>query len=222
MRLRRKADTIDLLQGKERIVLDAKQWKGRWSELFQHPSAPIHAELGMGKGRFISELARLHPDMNFIGMDRYEELIRRAYDKALAVGDGEMPGNLVLVRANVEYIDDMFAESELSRIYLNHSDPWPKKRHENRRLTHPRFMHKYMQILKPDGEIHLKTDAASLFEYSLNVFAEMNLPMRQIRLNLHADGTPPNHVFTEYEQKFVNEGLPIYRVEVCMNNGAGS
>lgn len=218
MRLRRKADTWDVLQGKERIVLDAAQWKGRWMELF-HRSAPIHAELGMGKGRFITELARLHPDKNFIGMDRYDELIRRAYDKALEA-DGEMPGNLVLVRANVEHIDTMFAESELSHIYLNHSDPWPKKRHENRRLTHPRFMHKYIHILEPDGEIHLKTDAASLFEYSLNVFADMNLRMRNISLNVHAEGTPSGHVFTEYELKFVAEGMPIYQVEVLMNKGA--
>ncbi|GIQ70243.1 tRNA (guanosine(46)-N7)-methyltransferase TrmB [Xylanibacillus composti] len=221
MRLRRKADTIDVLQGKERIVLNAEQWKGRWMELFVR-NAPVHAELGMGKGRFITELARLHPDINFIGIDRYDELIRRAYEKALVAGAGEMPGNLVLVRANVEHIDQMFAESELSHIYLNHSDPWPKKRHENRRLTHPRFMNKYMHILEPGGEIHLKTDAASLFEYSLNVFADMNLRMRNISLNVHAEGTPPGHVFTEYEQKFVAEGLPIYRVEVLTNKEAGS
>lgn len=97
---------------------------------------------------------------------------------------------------------------------MNFSDPWPKKRHAHRRLTHPNFVKKYLQILKPGGQIHLRTDSRKLFEFSLNTFADMDLKMKNIALDLHQEGTPEGHVFTEYEEKFVEQKLPIYQCEV--------
>ena len=163
----------------------------------------------MGKGRFITEMSRKYPDINFIGIDMYDELIRKAAEKSDAP-------NLAFALVNIEKIEQVFADHEISRIYLNFSDPWPKARHARRRLTHTGFLVKYIQFLKDQGQLHLKTDSRSLFEFSLNAFADMNLKMRRISLDLHVEGTPENHVFTEYEQKFVEQGMPIYRCEVLM------
>lgn len=220
MRLRRKPDTDTWLaeQG-EFIQLEPQRNKGKWHQYFGNDN-PIHIELGMGKGKFISELSAKYPDINFIGIDMYDELVRRAGEKAQELHrleKGEQPRNLCLVRWNIEQIEDVFAEGEAERIYLNHSDPWPKKRHEHRRLTHPRFLQKYQVMLSATGEIHLKTDSALLFEYSLNTFSEMRFRLRHITLDLHREGTPSDHIFTEYESKFVSQGMPIYRCEAIVD-----
>lgn len=204
------------------VVLDASQYKGKWNQFFGNDK-PIYVELGMGKGQFISQMSVRNPDINFIGVDMYDELIRRASEKARAVWkeQGEdSPPNLALLRANIENIDEMFEEHELERIYLNFSDPWPKSKHARRRLTHPRFVERYIQKLNDKGEIHFKTDSQSLFEFSLNSFADMELFMRNISLHLHKDGPREDLVFTEYETKFHQMGQPIYRVEVVVGETA--
>ncbi|MEY4479654.1 MAG: hypothetical protein RLZZ267_332 [Bacillota bacterium] len=221
-RLRRRKDTKELLMAdKELVILDPTVYKGKWHAYFGNNN-PIHVELGMGKGKFVSELSATNPEINYIGVDMYDELIRKAADKArelhAEVHQGE-PKNLALVLFNIGRIENMFDENELSRIYLNHSDPWPKARHANRRLTHPNFLNKYIDILKPNGEIHFKTDSRSLFEFSLESFSELGLRIANLKLDLHADGTPEGHVFTEYETKFVGLGQPIYRVEVQLEHG---
>jgi tRNA (guanine-N7-)-methyltransferase len=224
MRLRgRKGIREDIERQKELVVLNAKDYKGKWAELFGNNN-PIHAELGMGKGRFISEMSKKYPDINFIGVDMYDELIRKASEKAKIAHEineeesesaANIP-NLKLMLFNIEHIEEAFAEGELERVYLNFSDPWPKKKHARRRLTHPGFVAKYQQILNPNGEIHLKTDSQSLFEFSLNSFADMGLRMRNISLNLHAEGFHPDHVMTEYETKFATKGMNIHRCEVVI------
>ncbi|MFD0697889.1 tRNA (guanosine(46)-N7)-methyltransferase TrmB [Paenibacillus sp. GCM10027628] len=235
MRLRgRKGIREDIERQKELVVLNARDHKGKWAQLFGNDK-PIHAELGMGKGRFISEMSRKYPDINFIGVDMYDELIRKASEKAkLAHGiesetaeqendeETAITGipNLRLMLFNIEQIEEAFAEGELERIYLNFSDPWPKKKHARRRLTHPGFVAKYQQILNTNGEIHLKTDSQSLFEFSLNSFADMGLRMRNISLNLHAEGFHPDHVMTEYETKFASKGMNIHRCEVVIGEQA--
>lgn len=227
MRLRRRPNTREvLLQMKDRVLLDPKAHRGKWSELFGN-DRPIHVELGMGKGRFISLMSLQHPEWNFIGIDMYDELIRKSSEKAEAFRKewkeqhGADPvDNLRVALGNVEEIEEMFAPGEVERIYLNFSDPWPKTRHANRRLTHPRFLKKYQNILNANGEIHFKTDSRSLFEFSLNSFAEMDLMMRNISLDLHAGGTVPNNVMTEYEEKFSSQGMNIYRVEVVIGEQA--
>ena len=220
MRLRgRKGIRESLERQPDLVVLDGKSLKGRWAEYFGNTN-PIHVEFGMGKGRFISEQSVRNPDINYIGVDMYDELLRRAADKArLAHGglaESESIPNLALALCNLEYVLDYFETGELERIYLNFSDPWPKKRHARRRLTHHGFLRKYMLILNDRGEIHFKTDSMSLFEFSLNSFADMGLRMRNITLNLHAEGLRDDLVPTEYELKFVDRGMPIYRCEVLV------
>lgn len=223
MRLRgRKGIREEIEQQKDLVVLDPQQWKGRWSEWFGNDK-PIFVELGMGKGKFISGMSVLYPEYNFIGVDMYDELIRRASDKARIAADredGSAPDNLALALFNIERIEEMFAEAELGRIYLNFSDPWPKKKHARRRLTHPGFISKYIRLLGSRGEIHFKTDSRSLFEFSLNSFADMNIRLRNISLDLHKDGPAPNNVMTEYETKFSEQNMPIYRLEAVIGSDA--
>ncbi len=221
MRLRGRKGILEALEGQpELVVLEPGQHRGKWRAFFGNDN-PIHVELGMGKGIFISRMSARYPDINFIGVDRYDELVRRASEKARGVWQEEhesAPSNLALVRYNIEHLEEMFEESEIDRIFLNFSDPWPKARHTRRRLTHPRFLEKYKTALNDNGEIHLKTDSVSLFEYSLNVFADEELRMRNISLNLHAEGPHPDHVMTEYEAKFAAQGMPIHRCEVVIGD----
>jgi len=200
------------------VLLEPQQWRGRWREFFGN-DRPIHIEIGMGKGQFISRMSVAHPDINYIGMDVYDELLRRGSEKARAAwreaGKDRVP-NLALVRGNAEYLELMFEPGELSRIYLNFSDPWPKNKHARRRLTHPRFLEKYKLALDEDGEIHFKTDSKSLFEFSLNSFSDSGLQMRNITLDLHRDGPREDLVMTEYETKFHAQGMPIYRLEAVV------
>ncbi|MDF2722401.1 MAG: tRNA ((7)-)-methyltransferase [Paenibacillus sp.] len=223
MRLRgRKGIRETIEKQNDLVVMNPLEWKGRWSEWFGNDK-PIHVELGMGKGKFISEMSCLHPDVNFIGVDMYDELIRRASDKARAAAgreDGAAPDNLALALFNIERIEHVFAPEELQRIYLNFSDPWPKSKHARRRLTHSGFIKEYIRVLDSKGEIHFKTDSRSLFEFSLNSFADMNIRLRSISLDLHKDGPAPNNVMTEYEGKFVEQGMPIYRLEALIGTEA--
>ncbi len=226
-RLRRRKNTMEELHKlEELVVLNPAALRGAWRDHYVSGSderRPLYVELGMGKGKFVSEMSALHPEADFIGMDMYDELVRKASEKAETIwGElrGEKPWNLKLALGNIERIETFFAPGELDRIYLNFSDPWPKNRHAHRRLTHPGFLRKYIELLSDEGEIHFKTDSRSLFEFSLNAFADMNLKMRSISLNLHAEGPAPNNVMTEYETKFSEQGLPIYRVEVLIGKRA--
>lgn len=219
MRLRgRKNIRESLEQQPDLVILEPQRWRGRWCEFFGN-DRPIHVELGMGKGQFISTMSGKHEDINYIGMDIYDELLRRGSEKARAVwrekGLENVP-NLALVRGNVEYLEAMFAPGELSRIYLNFSDPWPKSKHARRRLTHPRFLKRYQTALNAEGEIHFKTDSLALFEFSLNSFSDTGLQMRNISLDLHRDGAREDLVMTEYESKFHGQGMPIYRLEAVI------
>lgn len=218
MRLRGRTgirEELEQLEGL--VVLDAARHKGRWRDFFGN-DRPIRVELGMGKGGFITEMSARHPEINFIGVDRYDELLRRASVKALRLREesGTLLRNLALVRHNVEQLEDMFEPGEVEMFYLNFSDPWPKKRHAKRRLTHPRFLEMYRRILPAGGEIHMKTDSSLLFEFSLNAFADAGFKLRNISLDLHRDGPPADNVMTEYETKFVAQGMPIYRCEAIV------
>ncbi|MGG6312269.1 tRNA (guanosine(46)-N7)-methyltransferase TrmB [Paenibacillus macerans] len=223
MRLRgRKGIRENLEQQRELVVLNPQEYKGRWAEVFGN-GRPVHIELGMGKGQFVSGMSAKHPNVNFIGMDMYDELIRRASEKVRAkwAEQGvEEPESVRLALGNIESIEDFFAPGEVERIYLNFSDPWPKKKHWRRRLTHPRFLEKYRTLLNEEGEIHFKTDSRLLFEFSLNAFAATGLQMNDISLSLHEGGINEAHVMTEYESKFVGQGMPIYRCEAIVGRAA--
>lgn len=223
MRLRgRKGIRENLEQQQDLVVLNPREHKGKWSQLFGN-DRPLHIELGMGKGQFVSGMSFKHPDCNFVGMDMYDELIRRASEKVRNIWSGESganPHNVRLALGNIESIEEFFEPGEVSRIYLNFSDPWPKKKHARRRLTHPRFLDKYRSLLNEDGEIHFKTDSRELFQFSLNAFAACGLQLSNISLNLHGEGINEEHVMTEYESKFVGQGMPIYRCEVKVGEAA--
>lgn len=223
MRLRgRKGIRESLEEQKDLVILNPADYKGKWSELFGN-DRPIHVEFGMGKGQFISQMSYRNKEVNYIGIDMYDELVRRASDKARSAWEPEgveTPPNLKLALANIEDILNVFEKGEVERIYLNFSDPWPKSKHARRRLTHPRFLEKYKEVLNSLGQIHFKTDSETLFEFSLNSFADYGLQMTNISLNLHRDGLNEEHVMTEYEQKFMGKGMNIHRVEVIVGEQA--
>lgn len=222
MRLRGRKGIREALEAQPGLILlNPAAYKGKWKELFGNDK-PIHVELGMGKGRFISQLSALNPDINYIGVDMYDELLRRAAEKAQLSREehGGSLDNLRLALFNIEKIEDIFDTDELERVYLNFSDPWPKKRHARHRLTHSGFVRKYIDILNERGEIHFKTDSRSLFEFSLNSFADMGLRMRNIALDLHAEGPRTDLVMTEYEMKFHDKGMNIHRLEAVIGSVA--
>lgn len=183
--------------------------KGAWSEVFGNDN-PIHIEVGTGKGQFINGMAQQNPDINYIGIELADRVIVTALDRLL---ESNLP-NVKLLNVNALELPDIFAEGEVSRVYLNFSDPWPKTRHEKRRLTYKTFLDLYKGILPEHGEIHFKTDNRGLFEYSLVSFSHYGMKLNYVSLDLHNSDFEGN-VMTEYEQKFSAKGNPIYRCEAA-------
>ncbi|GEL07678.1 tRNA (guanosine(46)-N7)-methyltransferase TrmB [Salisediminibacterium halotolerans] len=212
MRLRNKPWARSYMDARPHIVeLDPRGQKGRWKELFGNDN-PLHIEIGTGKGRFITEMAKANPEINYIGIERFESVIVKAVQKA---GE-EPPPNLRLIEADVKNIEHLFAQNEVDRLYLNFSDPWPKKRHAKRRLTNEWFLKWYALILKDHGEIHFKTDNQGLFEYSIESMTAFGYRLKNISLDLHNSEMTDN-IMTEYEEKFSNKGMRIYRLEATLN-----
>lgn len=208
MRAKYKPWAKDKLLAHPKVCIESPEaYKGKWHTLFENDN-PIHIEIGSGKGSFISGMAKLHPEINYIGIEIVESIIISALDKVLE----EKVANVKLLSVDAMYLTDYFADNEVSRIYLNFSDPWPKKRHAKRRLTYPDFLDRYKQILAPKGDIHFKTDNRRLFEYTLLTFSEYPLQLTSLSLDLHHSDVEEN-VMTEYEKKFSEQGFPIYRLE---------
>lgn len=189
------------------LIADPESHKGAWSKVFGNDN-PIHIEIGCGKGSFITGMAKLHPNVNFIAVEKVKDVIVMAMEKA----DAEELTNVVFMDIDAERITEIFEKGELSRIYLNFSDPWKKSRQAKRRLTHKNFLDRYKQVLNNGDYIWFKTDNIKLFEFSLNSFAQEGYKMRNITFDLHNSGFEGN-VVTEYEQRFIDLGQPIYRVE---------
>jgi tRNA (guanine-N7-)-methyltransferase len=209
MRLRNKPWAKDKIkQYPQYIIPTPEQFKGKWNELFGNTN-PLHIEIGTGKGRFITEMAKANPHINYIGIELYESVIVSALDRLI---EAELP-NVKLLNVNAKDLKEYFAKGDVERIYLNFSDPWPKKRHAKRRLTYKSFLEIYEDILVDEGEIHFKTDNQGLFEYSLISFSEYGLLLKFISLDLHNSDFEGN-IMTEYEEKFSSRGQRIYRCEV--------
>lgn len=207
---RRKKKGADLkLLSFENLVIkgDEIDFKGNWNEKFQNDN-PIHVEFGTGRGKFLTTLAKQNPNINYIAMEMKEEVLLKAVEKAV---ENEL-NNILFIWGDVNNILDYFDKGELSRVYINFCDPWPKKRWYKRRLTYRGFLENYKKLLKDDGEIHFKTDNEKLFEFSLNEFSEANLKFKNITLDL-ANSDYEGNVTTEYEDKFMSYGMKIYRVE---------
>lgn len=206
---RRKVKGADerLLSYKNYVVRDnIEDLKGNWNKLFKNDN-PIYAEFGTGRGKFITTLAKQNPDINFIAFEIKEEVLLKAVEKA----DMDNLNNIVFAWANVGNALDYFDSNELSRIYINFCDPWPKTRWAKRRLTHSNFLNIYKEILNEKGEIHFKTDNEKLFEFSLNEIASNDWLLKNISLDLF--NSDFENVTTEYEDKFISQGLKIFRCE---------
>ena len=210
MRVRNRKGATELLEAHPQyVILNPADAKGRWQEIFGNDH-PIHVEVGSGKGAFVSGMAKANPEINYIGIDIQKSVLSYALDKVLATD----VHNIKLLWVDGSDLTDYFEEDEIDRLYLNFSDPWPKKRHEKRRLTYQSFLATYQQILPENGEIHFKTDNRGLFEYSLVSFSQYGMKLKGVWLDLHASDFEDN-VLTEYEQKFANKGQVIYRVEAA-------
>lgn len=171
-------------------------------------TGPIHMEIGCGKGRFITETAALHPEISYVAVEKVSNVIVLAMEKAVKA---EL-GNLRFIRGDFAAVAPELPDSSIDRIYLNFSDPWPKNGNAKRRLTHGSFLGLYRRILKPDGEIHFKTDNRDLFDFSLKTFEENGFGLKNVTFDLHSEN-PEWNIMTEYERRFSEMGTPICRLE---------
>ncbi|MGD6943108.1 tRNA (guanosine(46)-N7)-methyltransferase TrmB [Cytobacillus gottheilii] len=190
------------------VIASPQEHKGKWDTVFDQKQ-PLHIEIGTGKGRFITGMAKANPHINYIGIELAESVIVTALDRII---EEEIP-NVKLMNVNANDLEEFFAKGDVDRVYLNFSDPWPKSRHAKRRLTYKSFLQIYENILVDQGEIHFKTDNQGLFEYSLTSFSEYGMLLTYVSLDLHKSDYEGN-IMTEYEEKFSNKGSRIYRCEV--------
>ncbi|GAP00502.1 tRNA (guanosine(46)-N7)-methyltransferase TrmB [Fructobacillus ficulneus] len=216
MHLRSKQWAKPWLEAHTDLVIDqehAQEKRGQWQAIFDQ-AQPIHVEIGSGKGQFIMEMAKKNPDINYIGMEIQETAVAIAARKSFdAVG---ILPNLRYLYGNGSGVETYFEKGEIAKVYLNFSDPWPKSRHESRRLTYKTFLSSYQAVLPDGGEVEFKTDNRHLFEYSLVSFMDfgMRWTPADYTLDLHADADKvEGNVETEYEQKFMALGQPIYKVK---------
>lgn len=204
MRLRNVKNKEEIMNSSKLLILNNKDYLGSWNKVFGNKN-PIYIEIGMGKGDFILENALRYPNINFIGIEKYDSIVARAIQKIESLD--ELPKNLRLLRMDAKEIDLVF-KKEVDRIYLNFSDPWPKKRHSERRLTSKTFLNKYDDIFKNCKEIIMKTDNINLFEYSLESLSQYGYCFEKVSLDLHNSDVVDN-IMTEYEKKFTQKGIKI-------------
>lgn len=212
MRLRNVVGASKIIEDSKYIILDYKEHKRKYSKVFKNKN-PIHIEIGMGKGDFIIESAKRFPHINFIGIEKFDSVLVRAIQKL----EDEQLDNLKIIKMDATNIDEVFA-CEIDLIYLNFSDPWPKARHEDRRLTSELFLEKYELLFKEEKTIIMKTDNRHLFEYSLKSFTDYGYAIKHLSLDMYKE-VPSTNIPTEYENKFKDKG-PIYLVHVNKNKKA--
>lgn len=202
MRLRNVKNAMDIINNSPYMILNPMEYKGRYNKDVFHNDNPIHLEIGMGKGNFIIDKAIKNPNINFIGLEKYESVLVRAIEK---VRDLDIP-NLKFICTDALNVDKIFNHS-IETLYLNFSDPWPKNKHAKRRLTSPLFLEKYDSIFKDNPHIIQKTDNISLFAYSLMSLSQNGYTLNRVSLDLASEDIP--NVLTEYEKKFRELGFKI-------------
>ncbi|MCR5647891.1 MAG: tRNA (guanosine(46)-N7)-methyltransferase TrmB [Acholeplasmatales bacterium] len=210
MRLRKVKNARErlMVDNNKYFINEPEIYKGKWNELFGNNN-PLHIEIGCGKGQFMSTLAKLNPNINYIAIEKFDSVLLRCLEKII---NDDIP-NLKIAVMDAAILGTYFADDEVDRIYLNFSDPWPKNHHAKRRLTSPLFLDLYKHVLKADGDIHFKTDNRGLFEYSLETFNQEGFKLSHISLDLHKDIEKyPDNITTEFEDKWSKLG-PIYRLE---------
>ena len=208
MRLRNVPGAREVMVENQYVFTEPEGMKGTWSEVFNNDN-PVRIEIGMGKGRFVSKLAQLNPDINYVGIEKYSSVLLRAVEKQ---DELNLP-NLRFIRMDAEAITEVFDRGEVDRIYLNFSDPWPKDRHAKRRLTSRQFFERYNIILKKDGQVEFKTDNRPLFDFSVEEVKEAGWQLRAVTYDLHNDAKLcEGNVMTEYEERFSAAGNPICKL----------
>ena len=224
MRLRNIPGAQDAILDSPYVVQEPQTKKGHWAEVFEKKQ-PLHIEVGMGKGRFITDLAKKHPEINYIGIERYTSVLLRAVEKLQGKEQPEdgaeqqentrqdIPENLYFICMDATELPEVFAPEEVDRIYLNFSDPWPKDRHAKRRLPSRQFLSRYDQILDKNGTIEFKTDNRGLFDFALEEIEPAGWRLLMHTFDLHADTElMKDNIMTEYEEKFASRGNPICKL----------
>lgn len=211
MRLRNIKGAREAIEKTPFVELTPENYRGRWREHFGN-DCPVWLEVGMGKGQFIMELARRHPEINFIGVEMYSSVLIRAVQKR----EQEEIANLLFLRIDARSLPDCFAPGEIQRIFLNFSDPWPKDRHAKRRLTSRQFLERYAKILEQNGLVEFKTDNRDLYTFSLEEREAAGWRLLCSTEDLHGDSElMRDNIMTEYEERFSARGNPIYKMVIC-------
>lgn len=209
MRLRNITGSREIIGESDFVIHEPEKQRTNWRSIFGNTN-PIHIEIGMGKGRFIMDMAKEYPAVNYIGIEKYSSVLLRAIQK-MEQEPKPLP-NLRFIRMDAETITDVFGAEEIDRIYLNFSDPWPKDRHAKRRLPSKEFLSRYDQILKKDGQLEFKTDNKDLFLFALDELAPAGWKAEKATYDLHRDeDMMRGNIMTEYEEKFSSAGNPIYK-----------
>ena len=207
MRLRNITGADEVIEKSEYVIKNPQSLKGSYTTIFER-QVPLHIEIGMGKGRFLMDMATAHPDINYIGIEKYSSVLLRAVQKM----EERTLSNLKFILMDAAEIETVFDKEEVDRIYLNFSDPWPKDRHAKRRLPSRQFLAKFNQILKKDGVIEFKTDNRLLFDFAVEEVEPAGWHIEQLTYDLHHDDIMgQGNIMTEYEEKFSSLGNPIYK-----------
>lgn len=209
MRLRNVRGSMEALDASEYVLKNPAQYKGKWNEVFGNPH-PLYLEIGMGKGKFITTLAKQNPNINYVGIEKFSSVLVRGLEKQKELA----LLNLFFLREDAKALPEFFAKDEVKRIYLNFSDPWPKDRHAKRRLTSRQYFKCYDQILAQDGEVQFKTDNRRLFDFSLEEAELAGWKVAEHTFDLHHSEMAVGNVMTEYEEKFSSKGNPICKMIV--------
>lgn len=208
MRLRNIPGADEAIADSPHCIQEPMAEKGRWNLIFRNDH-PVHIEIGMGKGQFIMQLAKNHPDINYIGIERYSSVLLRALQKM----EVEPLPNIRFLCMDASMITEVFDKEEVAKIYLNFSDPWPKERHAKRRLTSRQFFERYDKILAGNGVVEFKTDNDDLFAFSMEEVTEAGWQIEAHTFDLHHDPVlNEGNVMTEYEEKFSSLGHPIHKL----------
>ena len=208
MRLRNIPRAEGVIREHRFVIKRPEDQKGCWKQVFGNRN-PVYIEIGMGKGRFLLNMAKAHPNINFVGIERYSSVLLRAIEKFDTEEFCELK-NVRFVCMDARNVEDVFAQDEVSRIYLNFSDPWPKARHARRRLTSVGFLARYEKILCEGGLLEFKTDNTELFRFSLEQLEEAGWPLECFTFDLHHNEVMnQGNIMTEYEEKFSSKGNPV-------------
>jgi len=205
MRLRNIPGSKEAIKLSEYVISEDRDCAGKWNEIFGNKN-PIHIEIGMGKGRFLTELAKKHPEINYVGIEKYSSVLLRALQK---MEENPLP-NVKFIRMEAEHILLYFGREEVERIYLNFSDPWPKDRHAKRRLPSREFLDRYRILLKSGGHLEFKTDNRALFDFAVQETETAKWEILALTYDLHHDeAMRKDNIMTEYEERFSSKGNPI-------------